>query len=81
VINFFFSLIPKGKLECNGGSDVIGWGDNGSGQVNGDVNIGFIDTPQILKDFIGKNIQGVAACKASSVAYDKFGNVVLISLL
>ena len=68
------NFIIKGKLECNGGSDVIGWGDNGSGQVNGDSNIGFVETPQIIREFIGKNIQGVAACKSSSVAFDIWGD-------
>ena len=62
----------NGRDETN---DVFGWGENTCGQITGNSSLGFVEKPTIIKKFIGKNIKGIAACRASSMCYDDSGVV------
>ncbi len=66
----------QGKFECNGGTEVFGWGENSGGQITGDLEfLPFIDSPHLVRQFSNKNIVGVTAKKRSSLAFDYNGNI------
>lgn len=46
--------------ECNGGLEIIGFGDNQNGQITGNYKHGKIfKFPVIINFFSGKNVRGV----------------------
>ena len=55
------TLPCQGLYECCGGSDVMGFGYNIHGQVNGIPSEQAVTTPQIISHFIGKRVKMVTA--------------------
>jgi len=54
---------------------LFGWGENSCGQITGYETQENIKTPTVIRHFMGKDIQGISANRANSIAYDRQGNV------
>ena len=61
--------------QCNGGTEVVGWGENTFGQVNGKTRPKSFDKPHVLSCFSGKRIKGVYASDYKSLCFNDEGSV------
>ena len=54
---------------------VFAWGENALGQVDFGNETLFFEKPTLVRDLIGKKVEGLAGWRGSYVAYDEEGNV------
>ena len=59
----------------NWATEIFGVGENTMGQILGRPNHTLYQDPVIVSGLSGKGIQGIAAAKESSMAYDEKGNI------
>lgn len=62
-----------GQLDCQ--KEVLGVGENTVGQILGKSSKDLIKQPVVLVELSGKDIQGLAATRESSLAWDSKGQI------
>ena len=54
---------------------VFAWGENALGQIDFGNETLFFEKPTLIRDLIGKKVEGISGWRGSYVAYDEEGNV------